>query len=110
MGKFLRILGLILLGLTAFFHLMGGIGTSCVALGAEKYDSMVGIVPFKWLYQLFVVTTIAIAIYAIRATVRFGKAKGRLLPAGDHHPGHRAGRLADPYVRLPHAAGLLNAE
>ena len=75
MGKFLRILGLILLGLTAFFHLMGGIGTTCVALGAEKYDSMVGIVPFKWLYQLFVVITIAIAIYAIRATVQFGKAK-----------------------------------
>jgi hypothetical protein len=54
---------------------MGGIGTSCVALAAEKYDSMVGIVPFKWLYQLFVVVTIAIAIYAIRATYRFGKAK-----------------------------------
>ena len=38
LGKVLRITGLILLGLTAFFHLMGGIGTSCVALGAEKYD------------------------------------------------------------------------
>lgn len=75
LGKVLRTIGLILLGLTAFFHLMGGIGTSCVAFGAEKYDSMTGIVPFKWLYQLFVVVTIAIAVYAIRATVNFGKAK-----------------------------------
>ncbi len=75
LGKVLRIVGLILLGLTAFFHLMGGIGTSCVALGAEKYDSMTGITPYKWLYQLFVLVTIAIAIYAIRATVNFGKAK-----------------------------------
>ncbi len=74
-GKFLRIVGLILLSLTAIFHLMGGIGTTCVALGAEKYDSMAGIIPFKWLNQLFVVVTIAIAVYAIRATIRFARSK-----------------------------------
>jgi hypothetical protein len=66
---------MILLGLTAIFHLLGGIGTSCVALGAEKYDSMVGIVPFKWAYILFVLSTIAIAIYGIRATIRFSRNK-----------------------------------
>lgn len=74
-GKFLRIVGLILLGLTAIFHLLGGIGTSCVALGAEKYDSMSGIVPYKWAYITFVVLTIAIGIYGIRATTRFSRNK-----------------------------------
>lgn len=76
-GKVMRIVGIILLGLTAVFHLMGGIGTTCVALGAEKYDSMTGIVPFKWLYQLFVVVTIGIALYAFRATIQFARRKDK---------------------------------
>ncbi|MCB2160529.1 hypothetical protein KQH40_00415 [bacterium] len=75
LGKFLRVVGLILLGLTAIFHLLGGIGTSCVALGAEKYDSMSGIVPYQWAYLIFVVVTIAIGIYGIRATTRFSRNK-----------------------------------
>jgi hypothetical protein len=74
-GKAVRIAGIILVGLTAVFHLMGGIGTTCVALGAENYDSMVGIVPFKWLYQIFVVVTIGIAVFGFRSTVQFAKNK-----------------------------------
>ncbi len=57
------------------FHLLGGIGVTCVALGAEKYETMLGIVPYKWVYQLFVVGTIAIAILGIRATIRFAGGK-----------------------------------
>jgi hypothetical protein len=74
-GKVLRWVGVILLGFTGFFHLMGGAGTSCVALAAEKYDSMTGIIPYKWAYQLFVVVTLAIAVYTIRATIRFARGK-----------------------------------
>lgn len=74
-GKILRTIGIILLGLTAAFHLLGGIGTTCVALGAENYDSMVGIAPFKLLYQFFVIATIGIAIYAIRCTIAFARSK-----------------------------------
>jgi hypothetical protein len=74
-GKLLRVIGIILMGITAGFYLLGGIGTTCVALGAEKYDSMAGIVPYKWLYQLFVITTVIVAIFAIRATVQLVRGK-----------------------------------
>lgn len=73
LGKILRILAVILLGLTAVFHLLGGVGTTCVALGAEKYDSMVGLVDYKWLYILFVLVTIAIGIFGIRATIHLAR-------------------------------------
>jgi hypothetical protein len=74
-GKILRIVGIILLGLTAVFHILGGVGTSCVALGAEKYDSMAGIVPYKWLYQVFVLVTIAIGVWGVQATIKLARSK-----------------------------------
>lgn len=69
LGKILRIVAIILLGLTAVFSLLGGIGSTCVAFAAEKYPSMSAIVPYKWLYMLFVFLTIAASLYAVRATV-----------------------------------------
>ncbi|MBI9045693.1 MAG: hypothetical protein JEZ06_14480 [Anaerolineaceae bacterium] len=77
LGKVLWIVSIILLGITAAFHLMGGIGTTCVALGAEKYESMAGIVPFKWLYMIFVVTETAMAVMMIRATVNMIRKKDK---------------------------------
>lgn len=74
-GKVLRFIAILLMGLNAIFHLLGGAGTSCVALFAERWESMAGIVPFKWLYILFVIVTLIIAVYAIRATVRLARAK-----------------------------------
>ncbi len=76
LGKALRIAAIILFGLTVVFSLLGGIGTSCVALGAEKYASMRALVPFKWLYLIFVVLTIAASLYGIRALI--GLVKNRL--------------------------------
>ena len=69
LGKALRIAAIILFGLTVVFSLLAGIGTSCVALGAEKYDSMRALVPFKFLYLIFVVLTIAASLYGIRALI-----------------------------------------
>ena len=60
-----RILALVLMGLAVFFTLVGGIGTTCVALGAENYNSMAGLVPFKPLYQILVVLSIAAGIWGI---------------------------------------------
>ena len=74
-GKFLKIVGIIFLGLTAAFHIIGGAGTTCVAIGAEKYDSMVGIEPYKWLYIIFVVLTIAIGVYGLRATIQYARSR-----------------------------------
>ena len=65
-SKLGRIVALILMGLTVFVTLMGGIGTTCVALGAENYDSMVGLVPYKPLYQVLVVLSVAAGIWGIR--------------------------------------------
>ena len=38
-GNFLRFIGIVMRGLTAVLILLGWIGTTCVALGAEKYES-----------------------------------------------------------------------
>ena len=68
-SNFLRFIGTLLMGLTAALLLLAGIGTTCVALGAEKYPSMVSLVDYKWLYQVFVVLTVLVGNYAMRATV-----------------------------------------
>ena len=75
MGKVLRWIGIILMGLTAAFTIMGGAGTTCVALAAEKYDSMVAIAPYKWLYVIFVIATVAIGVMMARATVLLVKGR-----------------------------------
>jgi hypothetical protein len=69
MGKTLRITGITFMSLTAFLTLIGGAGTTCVALGAENYDSMAAIEPYKWLYILFVLATITIGVMMVRAVV-----------------------------------------
>jgi hypothetical protein len=58
-----------LMGLTAGFTLLGGAGTSCVALAAGRWDSMAALVPYMWLYQILVVLTIADAVVGLWATV-----------------------------------------
>jgi hypothetical protein len=73
--KFLRFIGILLMGLTAVLLLLAGIGTTCVVLGAENYPSMVNLVDYKWLYQIFVVLTVLVGIYAIRATVSLVRKK-----------------------------------
>ncbi len=75
MGKFLRFIGIVLMGLTAAFTIMGGVGTTCVALAAEKYPSMAAITPYKGLYGIFVVVTVAIGVMMARATMMLVKRK-----------------------------------
>ncbi len=68
-AKFLRFIGILLMGLTAGFTLLGGVGTTCAALSPTSYDSMKALAPFQWLYLLFVLTGIALGILGIRATI-----------------------------------------
>ncbi len=75
MGKLLRIIGMVMMSLTAAFTVLSGVGTTCVALGAEQYPSMAGIAPYKWLYVLFVIVTLAIGIMGVRAVVLLVKAR-----------------------------------
>jgi hypothetical protein len=71
LGKILRVVAIILLGLTAAFNLMGGAGSSCIALAAENFgEKWAAIIPYKWLYQLLIVATLAATIYGITALIR----------------------------------------
>ena len=69
-AKFLRFIGIVLMGLTGGFTLLGGIGTTCAALFPTKWESMTPLAPFQWLYILFVVLGIAIGVWGIWATVK----------------------------------------
>ncbi len=72
-AKFLRFIGIVLMGLTGGFTLLGGVGTSCAALFPTNYDSMVALAPFQWLYVLFVLIGIALGVMGIRATIMLVK-------------------------------------
>jgi len=70
-GKTLRVIGIVLMSLTAAFTLMGGIGTTCVALNPAGFGGkFAGIAPFQWLYILFVVVTTGIGAWAVRVVVQ----------------------------------------
>jgi len=69
-AKVLRLVGIVLMGLTAVFTLMGGAGTSCVAINPQGFGgSFTGIAPFQWLYIVFVVVTFAFGVMGARAVL-----------------------------------------
>ncbi len=69
-AKTLRIIGIVFMSLTAAFTLMGGAGTSCVALNPTGYGGkFAGIAPFQWLWILFVLVGIAAGIMGVRAVI-----------------------------------------
>ena len=69
-AKTLRIIGIVLMSLTASFTIMGGAGTTCVALNPTGFgDKFAPIARVQWLYILFVLVTLAIGIMGVRAIV-----------------------------------------
>jgi len=69
-AKTLRIIGIVLMSLTAVFTLMGGAGTTCVAMNPTGFgDKFAPIARVQWLYILFVLVTLAIGIMGVRAVV-----------------------------------------
>ncbi len=75
-GKILRTVGIVLFALAAVFNLLGGVGTSCVALNPTGWsESMAKLAPFQWLYILLMIGATAVAIWGI--TVTIGLARGR---------------------------------
>ncbi len=76
LSKLLRVIAIVLMGLTAVFTLLGGAGTVCVALAAEKFgEKMALIAPYKWLYILFVLATLAIGVMGVKALILLIKAR-----------------------------------
>src|SRR5512141_833583 len=75
-AKTLRIICIVLMSLTAAFTLMGGAGTTCVALNPTGFGGKFsGIAPFQWLYILFVLVTVAIGVMGVRAVVVLSRGK-----------------------------------
>jgi hypothetical protein len=72
-SKILRWVGIVLMGLTSLFTLMGGIGTVCAALFPENFaadsEAMAALIGWEWLYITFMLVTTAIGVMMVRATV-----------------------------------------
>ncbi len=68
-GKIARIIGIVLLGLTAVITLLGGIGTTCVALNAANYEGMEAIAQYRWLYIFYVLSGIVLGVLGIWVAV-----------------------------------------
>ena len=74
-GKIIRILGIILFAITAFFNLMGGIGTACVALNPTRWSpAMAKLAPYQWLYILLMIGATVVAVWGVVVTI--GLARG----------------------------------
>jgi hypothetical protein len=73
--KIIRICAIVLMGLTVAFTLLGGIGSTCAAFLTENFASMSPLLPYKWIYQLLVIVSVAIGIWGIRALVGLIKGK-----------------------------------
>jgi len=75
-GKTLRVVGIILMGITAAFTLMAGVGTTCVAVAAKNFGPRMAVIaPYSWLYILFVIITTAVGVYMIKALISLIKKK-----------------------------------
>lgn len=69
-SKLLRFVGIVLMAMTGGFTLLGGVGTTCVALNPKGFGaSMAPLAPFQWLYILFVLAGITLGAFGIRATI-----------------------------------------
>jgi hypothetical protein len=74
-GKIIRVVAIIMMGLTAAMNLLGGIGTTCAAFSNNVGYRMAfkDLMDYRWLYQILVVTTIVIGIAGIWAVIKLVK-------------------------------------
>ena len=64
-SKVLRGIVITLLSLAVLITLLSAGGTICVAFGAEKFEKMASLIPYKPLYQAFVVIGLGTGIWGI---------------------------------------------
>lgn len=71
-AKLLRVAAIILAATTAAMNILGGAGTTCAAFFTKNYPPywiLIKPVDYRWLYQSFVITTIAIGVAGIAVTI-----------------------------------------
>jgi hypothetical protein len=78
-GKILRIIAVVLMGLTAAMNLLGGVGTTCAAFFTKKYPPMWALMDYQWLYQTLVVLTVPLGLIMIWATIILVRGKSNAL-------------------------------
>jgi len=74
-SKILRGIALTLMSTTVLFTIIGGAGTVCIAIGAENYDNLKMLVPYKWLYQIFVVIKFTIGFWGLHVVYTLFKGR-----------------------------------
>jgi hypothetical protein len=100
LGKILRIIAIIFLGLSSLMNVLGGVGTTCAAFFYQKLPSMMALIDFRWLYQAFVIFTLLIGIAAVWVTI--------ILVCGRAHAYRNAlivlvlGTLVGGFIITPH--------
>lgn len=57
LGKILRVIGIILIGLASALMILGAVGTVCIAWFPEKYESLAMMAPYKLIFQAAVIFT-----------------------------------------------------
>lgn len=75
--KTLKVVAIILLGMTAAMNLLGGAGTYCAAFSNNVGYRMAfkAIMDYRWIYQIVMVTTILTGIAGVMALVNLIKGK-----------------------------------
>ena len=74
-SRILRGIALVLMSLTVLMTIIGASGTYCIAFNAENFESVKILVPYKWLYKIFVFVKFGIGFWGIY--VIFTLFKGR---------------------------------
>ena len=77
MGKILRIVAIVFMGLTAAMNILGGIGTVCAAFLTEQFESMLPLLPYRWLYQIVMLLTIALGVAGVWVTIKLVRGGGK---------------------------------
>lgn len=68
-ANWLRVTAIVLLALTAVVTVVSGIGIYCAAFDTLNYPSLSALMPFQWLYQLYMVATLIGGLAGLWATV-----------------------------------------
>ncbi len=77
MGKLLRIIAYILMGITAILTLLGAVGSVCISWWPEKYTRLAVIAPYKGVYQVATIFTFLAAFIGMSAFVGMIRGKKR---------------------------------
>jgi hypothetical protein len=79
LGRVLRTIALILIGLTASFNVLGGIGKVCAAFMTRQFPPMWALLEYQWLYQVIMVVTLAAGLAGIWAAIQLARSKPKAL-------------------------------